>query len=51
MALLRSSSVHAGGHSPLPFDVGKERLIWESRQGDAHVPKLLFSVDLGQMRA
>lgn len=35
------SSVHAGGqsHSPLLFDLGKKRLIWGSRQGDAHLPK------------
>lgn len=43
LALPLSSSAHAGGqsHSPPPFDLGKERLIWESRQGDAHLPKLL----------
>lgn len=44
-----TSSVRAGEqtHSPLPFDPEKERIIWESRQGNAHLPKLLASVDLG----
>lgn len=45
-------SAHTAGqsHPPLPFDLEKERLIWESGQGDARLPKLLVSVDLGWMR-
>lgn len=51
VALPLTSSVHAGGqsHSPLPFDPGQERLIWEFRQNEAHLAKLLVSVDWGEM--